>query len=56
MASCPAGGGSKRQNGLKDRHDSMDPSLKILIVDESPIRAAILEDGLREAGLLQQAK
>src|SRR3974390_2351140 len=28
----------------------MDPSLKIAIVDESPIRAAILEDGLREAG------
>jgi response regulator NasT len=28
----------------------MDPSLKIVIVDESPIRAAILEDGLREAG------
>jgi two-component system, response regulator / RNA-binding antiterminator len=28
----------------------MDASLKIVIVDESPIRAAILEDGLREAG------
>jgi two-component system, response regulator / RNA-binding antiterminator len=28
----------------------MDSSLKIVIVDESPIRAAILEDGLREAG------
>jgi len=28
----------------------MDVSLKIAIVDESPIRAAILEDGLREAG------
>jgi len=28
----------------------MDVSLKIVIVDESPIRAAILEDGLREAG------
>jgi response regulator NasT len=28
----------------------MDPSLKIVIVDENPIRAAILEDGLREAG------
>ncbi len=27
-----------------------DPSLKIVIVDESSIRAAILEDGLREAG------
>jgi two-component system, response regulator / RNA-binding antiterminator len=29
---------------------AMDPSLKIVIVDQSPIRAAILEDGLREAG------
>lgn len=29
-----------------------DASLKILIVDESPIRAAILADGLREAGFL----
>lgn len=28
----------------------MDPSLKIVIVDESPVRAAILEEGLREAG------
>ena len=28
----------------------MDPQLKIVIVDENPIRAAILEDGLREAG------
>ena len=31
----------------------MDPSPKIVIVDESPIRAAILEDGLREAGFTQ---
>jgi len=33
----------------------MDPSatLKIAIVDENPIRAAILEDGLREAGFTQ---
>jgi len=28
----------------------MDASLKIIIVDENPIRAAILQDGLREAG------
>src|SRR5262247_48701 len=28
----------------------MQPSLKIVIVDENPIRAAVLEDGLREAG------
>src|SRR5882724_3585568 len=32
---------------------SMDPSLKIVIVDESPVRAAILTDGLREAGFTQ---
>jgi two-component system, response regulator / RNA-binding antiterminator len=30
----------------------MDASLKIVIVDENPIRAAILQDGLREAGYL----
>src|SRR5215475_1396945 len=28
----------------------MQPSLNIVIVDENPIRAAVLEDGLREAG------
>jgi response regulator NasT len=32
--------------------EQRDPALKIAIVDESPIRAAILEDGLREAGFL----
>src|SRR5258706_3377013 len=31
----------------------MEASLKIVIVDESPVRAAILEDGLREAGFVQ---
>jgi response regulator NasT len=31
----------------------MDPSLKIVIVDESAVRASILEDGLREAGHTQ---
>ena len=31
----------------------MDPSLKIVIVDENPVRAAILMDGLREAGFTQ---
>ena len=30
----------------------MDVSLKIVIVDEIPVRAAILQDGLREAGYL----
>jgi response regulator NasT len=32
---------------------SLDPSFKIVIVDKNPIRAAILEDGLREAGHVQ---
>ena len=31
----------------------MQPSLKIVIVDKNPIRAAILEDGLRDAGHIQ---
>ena len=31
----------------------MEASLKIVIVDENPVRAAILEDGLREAGHVQ---
>jgi response regulator NasT len=31
----------------------MDPSLRIVIVDENPVRTAILEDGLREAGFTQ---
>src|ERR1700716_845522 len=30
----------------------MDPAIKIVIVDRKPIRAAILEDGLRESGHL----
>jgi len=31
----------------------VDPSFKIVIVDKNPIRAAILEDGLRESGHVQ---
>src|SRR6201993_5041015 len=31
----------------------MDPLLKIVIVDENPVRAAILADGLKEAGFTQ---
>jgi response regulator NasT len=31
----------------------MDASLKIVIVDENPVRAAILKDGLRDAGHVQ---
>jgi len=37
----------------RDRPNAMDPTLKIVIVDENPIRAAILEDGLKEAGFTQ---
>src|ERR1700731_3905668 len=33
-----------------ERSMGAEPSPKIVIVDESPIRAAILEEGLREAG------
>lgn len=43
----PPGSGASPQGGARDA------SLKIAIVDESPIRAAILEDGLREAGFVQ---
>jgi response regulator NasT len=39
--------------GLRRRQAAMDTFLKIVIVDENPIRAAILEDGLREAGYVQ---
>ncbi len=42
-----AGHGAAPQGGQRDS------SLKIAIVDESPVRAAILEDGLREAGFVQ---
>jgi response regulator NasT len=31
----------------------MDPLLKIVIADESPVRSAIIEEGLREAGFTQ---
>ena len=31
----------------------MDASLKIVIVDKNPVRAAVLEEGLREAGHVQ---
>src|SRR5215510_9399980 len=40
----------------KSSHAAMQHSLKIVIVDENPIRAAILEDGLREAGHVHVAR
>jgi len=45
--SDPPGHGSVLPGGHRDS------TLKIAIVDESPLRAAILEDGLREAGFMQ---
>jgi response regulator NasT len=40
-------------DGTPSPGSQRDSALKIAIVDESPIRAAILEDGLREAGFTQ---
>jgi two-component system, response regulator / RNA-binding antiterminator len=39
--------------GVPSAGGQRDSIVKIAIVDESPIRSAILEDGLREAGFLQ---
>src|SRR3954471_7779687 len=36
--------------GLEAGEVAMDASLKIVIVDDSPVRAAILQEGLRDAG------
>ena len=47
MGSDPPSPGAPSPGGYRDS------TLKIAIVDESPIRAAILEDGLREAGFVQ---
>jgi len=38
---------------MKELSITMDLTLKIVIVDESPVRAAIIEEGLREAGFSQ---
>jgi response regulator NasT len=49
LARTRSGTDPKRQcAGLPD--SAMDQSLKIVIVDESAVRAAILKEGLREAG------
>ena len=46
-----AGKGSDSSgHGTLSSGDQRDSALKVAIVDESPVRAAILEDGLREAG------
>ena len=44
--------GSDSPSGVSPAGELRDSSLKIVIVDESPIRSAILEDGLREAGFM----
>jgi response regulator NasT len=46
-------GSASSNNSAQPQGGARDASLKIAIVDESPIRAAILEDGLREAGFTQ---
>lgn len=46
-------GSDSSSHGSQPQGGQRDSSLKIAIVDESPIRAAILEDGLREAGFTQ---
>ena len=40
-------------HGVATSGEQRDSALKIAIVDESPVRAAILEEGLREAGFTQ---
>ena len=49
LAEMRKGSEPSRQGGMSPS-GQRDSTLKIAIVDESPIRAAILEDGLREAG------
>jgi response regulator NasT len=49
LAETPNGSESN-SHGVAPPRGQRDSALKIAIVDESPIRAAILEDGLREAG------
>jgi response regulator NasT len=46
-------GSDQSNHGAASPGGQRDSTLKIAIVDESPIRAAILEDGLREAGFTQ---
>ena len=46
-------GSDSSSHGTLLSGEQRDSSLKIAIVDESPVRAAILEDGLREAGFTQ---
>ena len=52
MAATRKGSDASGHGALSSR-EQRDFALKIAIVDESPIRSAILEDGLREAGFTQ---
>jgi response regulator NasT len=51
LAETRKGPGSSR-HGSQPQGGPRDSSLKIAVVDESPVRAALLEDGLREAGFI----
>jgi len=56
QAKAPNLSGTRKESDLPGATSPVsqrDSALKIAIVDESPIRAAILEDGLREAGFTQ---
>jgi response regulator NasT len=46
-------GSEPSSHGAVTSGEQRDSALKIAIVDESPVRAAILEEGLREAGFTQ---
>jgi len=46
-------GSGPSSHGVATSGEQRDSALKIAIVDESPVRAAILEEGLREAGFTQ---
>ena len=46
-------GSDPSSHGALSSGEQRDSALKIAIVDESPVRSAILEDGLREAGFTQ---
>jgi response regulator NasT len=51
LAETRKGPGSS-SHGSQPQGGPRDSSLKIAVVDESPVRAALLEDGLREAGFI----
>jgi len=48
----PIKGSDSSPPGAPTPGELRDSTLKIVLVDESPIRSAILEDGLREAGFM----